>query len=47
MLRFLWYIGTHGTGIGFGNLATLVTGMELITATGEVRDQYSWMIHNN
>ncbi len=28
---------THGTGIGLGNLATTVVGMELVTGTGEVR----------
>jgi L-gulono-1,4-lactone dehydrogenase len=28
--------GTHGTGAGFGGLATQVRGLELVTATGEV-----------
>jgi L-gulonolactone oxidase len=28
---------THGTGLGFGNLATTVVGLELVTGTGEVR----------
>jgi FAD-linked oxidoreductase len=28
--------GTHGTGLGFGGLATQVTGLELVTAAGEV-----------
>jgi L-gulonolactone oxidase len=27
---------THGTGLGFGNLATTIVGMELVTGTGEV-----------
>jgi FAD-linked oxidoreductase len=27
---------THGTGLGLGNLATTVVGMELVTGTGEV-----------
>jgi L-gulonolactone oxidase len=27
--------GTHGTGIGFGGLATFIRGMELLTADGE------------
>ena len=29
--------GTHGSGVKNGNLATAVSGMELITATGEIR----------
>ncbi len=29
--------GTHGSGVGNGNLATAVTALELVTATGEVR----------
>ncbi|WP_019926446.1 FAD-binding protein [Nocardia sp. BMG111209] len=28
--------GTHGSGIGHGSLATVVAGLELVTATGEV-----------
>ncbi|HST65678.1 MAG TPA: D-arabinono-1,4-lactone oxidase [Mycobacteriales bacterium] len=28
--------GTHGTGLGFGGLATQVAGLELVTASGEV-----------
>ncbi|MEV5208663.1 D-arabinono-1,4-lactone oxidase [Micromonospora sp. NPDC053740] len=28
--------GTHGTGIGFGNLCTQVTGVRLVTGTGDV-----------
>ncbi|WP_341718721.1 D-arabinono-1,4-lactone oxidase [Micromonospora sp. FIMYZ51] len=28
--------GTHGTGLGFGNLSTQVTGVRLVTGTGEV-----------
>ena len=28
---------THGTGLGLGNLATTVVGMELVTGSGEVR----------
>ena len=27
---------THGTGIGFGNMATLVTGVEFVNGRGEV-----------
>jgi FAD/FMN-containing dehydrogenase len=27
---------THGTGLGLGNLATTVVGMELVTGTGDV-----------
>ncbi|MEV4817651.1 D-arabinono-1,4-lactone oxidase [Micromonospora tulbaghiae] len=30
--------GTHGTGIGFGNLSTQVTGVRLVTGTGDVLD---------
>lgn len=30
------FLGTHGTGINFGNLATFVTRFELVTGTGEV-----------
>ena len=30
------FLGTHGTGIDFGNLATFVTSFELVTGTGEV-----------
>lgn len=30
--------GTHGTGVGFGNLATQVAGLTLVTAAGEVID---------
>ncbi|MDG4809820.1 D-arabinono-1,4-lactone oxidase [Micromonospora sp. WMMD1120] len=30
--------GTHGTGLGFGNLSTQVTGVRLVTGTGEVLD---------
>ena len=30
------YVGTHGTGVGFGNMATLVTKLELVTGNGEV-----------
>ncbi|MFI6783358.1 D-arabinono-1,4-lactone oxidase [Micromonospora sp. NPDC050276] len=30
--------GTHGTGIGFGNLCTQVAGVRLVTGTGEVLD---------
>jgi L-gulonolactone oxidase len=30
--------GTHGTGLGFGNLATQVIGLRLITAAGEILD---------
>ncbi|PZG22039.1 oxidoreductase [Micromonospora craterilacus] len=30
--------GTHGTGIGFGNLSTQVTGVRLVAGTGEVLD---------
>ena len=26
---------THGTGVEFGNLATMVTGLELVTGEGE------------
>jgi FAD/FMN-containing dehydrogenase len=29
--------GTHGTGLSFGNLATQVVGMKVVTGTGEVR----------
>ena len=29
-------IGTHGNGMGFGNLATLVTGLEFVSGKGEV-----------
>ncbi|MDG4801040.1 D-arabinono-1,4-lactone oxidase [Micromonospora sp. WMMD980] len=28
--------GTHGTGLGFGNLSTQLTGVRLVTGTGEV-----------
>lgn len=28
--------GTHGSGVNFGSLATMVVGMRLITATGEI-----------
>ena len=28
---------THGTGLGLGNLATTVVGMELVDGRGEVR----------
>lgn len=28
--------GTHGSGSGIGNLATAVTGLEIVTATGEI-----------
>ncbi len=28
--------GTHGTGVGFGSIATQVTGLTLVTAAGEV-----------
>ena len=30
------HVGTHGTGVEFGNLATLVTRLELITGDGSV-----------
>ncbi|MEU6076252.1 D-arabinono-1,4-lactone oxidase [Micromonospora sp. NPDC047074] len=30
--------GTHGTGLGFGNLSTQVTGVRLVTGTGETVD---------
>ncbi|MEV5632367.1 D-arabinono-1,4-lactone oxidase [Micromonospora tulbaghiae] len=30
--------GTHGTGLGFGNLSTQVTGVRLVTGTGDVLD---------
>ncbi|MFI7604980.1 D-arabinono-1,4-lactone oxidase [Micromonospora sp. NPDC049366] len=30
--------GTHGTGFGFGNLSTQVTGVRLVTGTGELLD---------
>ncbi|WP_089155943.1 D-arabinono-1,4-lactone oxidase [Micromonospora sp. NBS 11-29] len=30
--------GTHGTGLGFGNLSTQVTGVRLVTGTGEALD---------
>ncbi|TCB99613.1 FAD-binding protein [Micromonospora zingiberis] len=30
--------GTHGTGLGFGNLSTQVTGVRLVTGTGETLD---------
>ncbi|MCZ7374019.1 D-arabinono-1,4-lactone oxidase [Micromonospora sp. WMMC250] len=30
--------GTHGTGLGFGNLCTQVTGVRLVTGTGDVLD---------
>ncbi|MFD6682467.1 D-arabinono-1,4-lactone oxidase [Micromonospora parva] len=30
--------GTHGTGVGFGNLCTQVVGVRLVTGTGEVLD---------
>ncbi|SCL54499.1 FAD/FMN-containing dehydrogenase [Micromonospora eburnea] len=30
--------GTHGTGLGFGNLSTQVAGVRLVTGTGEVLD---------
>ncbi|MEU1757135.1 D-arabinono-1,4-lactone oxidase [Micromonospora matsumotoense] len=30
--------GTHGTGLGFGNLSTQVVGARLVTGTGEVLD---------
>ncbi|TNH30967.1 FAD-binding protein [Micromonospora orduensis] len=30
--------GTHGTGIGFGNLCTQVAGVRLVTGTGDVLD---------
>jgi FAD-linked oxidoreductase len=30
--------GTHGTGVGFGTLATQVAGLTLVTASGEVRE---------
>ncbi|MFF5213665.1 D-arabinono-1,4-lactone oxidase [Micromonospora sp. NPDC000442] len=30
--------GTHGTGLGFGNLSTQVSEMRLVTGTGEVLD---------
>ncbi|MDE3229829.1 MAG: FAD-binding protein, partial [Chloroflexota bacterium] len=30
--------GTHGTGVGFGNLATQVAGLTLVTAAGEIID---------
>lgn len=29
--------GTHGTGLSFGNLATAVTALRLVTGTGEIR----------
>ena len=29
--------GTHGNGMEFGNLATLVTGLEFVNGKGEVR----------
>ncbi|TDC76753.1 FAD-binding protein [Micromonospora sp. KC606] len=30
--------GTHGTGLGFGNLSTQVAGVRLVTGTGDVLD---------
>lgn len=30
--------GTHGTGLGFGNLSTQVVGVRLVTGTGEILD---------
>ncbi|MGV9767583.1 D-arabinono-1,4-lactone oxidase [Micromonospora tulbaghiae] len=30
--------GTHGTGLGFGNLSTQITGVRLVTGTGDVLD---------
>ncbi|MEU1969539.1 D-arabinono-1,4-lactone oxidase [Micromonospora sediminicola] len=30
--------GTHGTGLGFGNLSTQVTGVRLVTGTGDTLD---------
>ena len=32
----LFYTGTHGTGIKFGNLAMFVVSLELVTGRGEV-----------
>ena len=29
-------IGTHGTGLNYGNLATMITKLELISGNGEV-----------
>ena len=29
--------GTHGSGVGVGNLATLVTRIQLVTGEGKVR----------
>ncbi len=28
--------GTHGNGIGYGNIAAMVTRLELVTGTGEI-----------
>ena len=33
----LFFTGTHGTGVEYGNLATFVTSFQLVTGTGEVR----------
>jgi len=34
-------LATHGTGVAFGNLATMVTKLELVSGKGEVRLYYS------
>ena len=31
------YIGTHGTGLKHGNMATFVTKLELVSGKGEVK----------
>ena len=35
-LNVLCVSGTHGTGLGFGNIATMVTRLELVTGKGEI-----------
>ncbi len=36
MMKGIISIGTHGSGINFGNMATLVTRIELVTGEGEI-----------
>ena len=36
-------VGTHGNGLGFGNMATLVTRLEFVNGKGEVLDKPSYV----
>ena len=36
LLLLLFILGTHGSGIKYGNMASYVTKLELVTGNGEI-----------